>query len=291
MENIKYWVWLSKIPGLGPINQFKLLKQYILPENIWNLDKTQIMKCGITEKLSNEILKKEHKENLDKYLEYMCNNNIELLHIYDKEYPSKLKNIYDPPLILYLKGNKKILNDTNIAVIGCRLCSEYGKKVARKFGQDLSQNNINVVSGLAKGIDTYAHIGALEKTGKTIAVVGCGLDTVYPPENKKIFNEIVNSQGVILSEYIIGQKPVPNNFPARNRIISGISDGIVVVEAKEKSGTLITVDFALEQGKQVYAIPGNINSINSNGTNELIKQGAKIITKVEEILEDFVKKH
>ncbi len=287
MEDIKYWVWLSKIPGLGPINQFKLLKQYLLPENIWNLDKMQILQCGINEKLANEILNGVHRKNLEKYLEYMYKNKIELINIYDKNYPAKLKEIYDPPLILYLKGNKEILNENNIAVIGCRQCSEYGKRSAQRIAEELSKNTINVVSGLARGIDTYAHIGALKEKGKTIAVVGCGLDTVYPPENIKLFNEIVNAQGVIISEYVIGQKPVPNNFPARNRIISGISNGIVVVEAKEKSGTLITVDFALEQGKQVYAIPGNINSINSNGTNELIKQGAKIVTKIEDILEDL----
>ena len=151
----------------------------------------------------------------------------------------------------------------------------------------MSLNNINVISGLARGIDSCAHKGTLKANGKTIAVVGCGLDRVYPTENETLFNEIIKNNGAIISEYIIGTKPLAKNFPRRNRIISGLSDGVIVVEARKKSGTLITVDFALEQVKNVYAIPGNIDNPNAYGTNDLIKQGAKVVTNLKDILEDL----
>ena len=167
--------------------------------------------------------------------------------------------------------------------MGCRDCSIYGKNVARKLSYDLAKENITIISGLAKGIDAYAHLGALDAGGGTIAVIGNGLDYIYPYENKKIYERIIKNNGLIITEYVIGTKPEKINFPARNRIVSGLSDGVVVVEAKEKSGALITADFALEQGKNVYAVPGNINSFNSYGTNELIKQGAYAITDFTDI--------
>ena len=224
---------------------------------------------------------------MDNYIKYMEKNNIDLITIYDEIYPSKLKGIYDPPPILYIKGNKEILNEKALSIVGCRDCTKYGEIIARKLAYNLSLHNINIVSGLAKGIDSFSHIGALKAKGKTIAVVGCGLDIVYPKENIKLFNEIIKSKGAIVSEHVIGTKPISYNFPKRNRIISGLSDGVIVVEAKQKSGTLITTDFALEQGKEIYAVPGNITSPNSYGTNELIKQGAKVVTTIEDILEDF----
>ena len=217
----------------------------------------------------------------------MNENNIEIINIHDKSYPDKLKVIYDPPIVLYIKGNKNILNEKAMAIVGCRLCTKYGENIANKLAYNLSLNNINVISGLARGIDSCAHKGTLKTNGKTIAVVGCGLDRVYPTENKTLFNEIINNNGAIISEYIIGTKPLAKNFPRRNRIISGLSDGVIVVEAREKSGTLITVDFALEQGKNIYAVPGNIDNPNSYGTNDLIKQGAKIITNFQDIYEDL----
>lgn len=210
-------------------------------------------------------------------------------------YPQNLKEIYDPPVSLYIKGNKDILNNNSIAIIGCRDASEYGIKAAKYFSYNLSKEGINIVSGLAKGVDSYAHIGNIcaqdelnleskdKEIGKTIAVIGSGLDIIYPKENKFLYDEIINIGGAIISEYSIGTKPNKMNFPARNRIVSGISGGVLVIEAKEKSGTLITVDFALEQGRDVYVVPGNINSINSVGTNDLIKQGAKLVTNYKEI--------
>ena len=185
----------------------------------------------------------------------MQKNNIDVVNIQDKEYPQMLKEIYSPPISLYIKGDKNILNNNSIAIIGCREASEYGKKASKYFSYNLAKKGINIVSGLAKGIDSYSHIGAICANGKTIAVIGNGLDTIYPKENKNLEENIIKSGGAILSEYPLGTKPEKMNFPARNRIISGLSKAVVVIEAKEKSGTLITVDFALEQGRDVYVVP------------------------------------
>ena len=216
-------------------------------------------------------------------IELLKKNKIDIISINDREYPQILKEIYDPPISLYIKGNKDILNNPSIAIIGCREASDYGKKTARYFSYNLANKNINIISGLAKGVDSYAHIGTLSTVGRTIAVVGNGLDSVYPVENKELLYRILKKGGAIISEYPLGTRPEKMNFPARNRIISGMSKGVIVIEAKKKSGTLITVDFALEQGRDVYVIPGNINSVNSAGTNELIKQGAKLVTTYDEI--------
>lgn len=287
MKDIEYWIWLSRIEGLNPKLLNDLLEKYDNPKTLWNKTKEELTIEGIKESYANEITNSIYRRNLDKYLKYMNENNIEIINIYDKNYPDKLKVIYDPPIVLYIKGNKNILNEKAMAIVGCRMCTKYGENIANKLAYNLSLNNINVISGLARGIDSCAHKGTLKTNGKTIAVVGCGLDRVYPTENKTLFNEIINNNGAIISEYIIGTKPLAKNFPRRNRIISGLSDGVIVVEAREKSGTLITVDFALEQGKNIYAVPGNIDNPNSYGTNDLIKQGAKIITNFQDIYEDL----
>ena len=182
-------------------------------------------------------------------------NEIKVIKIGERSYPKKLQYIYAPPKILYVLGNDKILNHEAIAMIGCRDCSEYGKKVAYQFAQAFAKKDVIVISGLARGIDTYAHKGVVSAKGKTIAILGCGLDVIYPPENIELYKQILQNDGAIISEYPLGEKPLKQHFPARNRIISGLSDGVLVVEAKERSGTLITVEHALEQGKDVYAVP------------------------------------
>ena len=286
-----YWIWLSRIEGLSNKNILKLLKKYKSPQNIWNLSRCELEKDEVDLKVIDKLLDLKYRYGLNKYLIYMENNNIDVITCEDEDYPIKLKNIIDYPFLLYIKGNKKILNDFSLGIIGCRNYSIYGEKVAKYFSEELSKKNINIVSGLARGIDTFAHIGCMKSKAKTIAVVGNGLDKIYPPENKKIAEKIIETGGVIISEYIIGTKPLKYNFPARNRIISGISDGILVVEAREKSGTLITVDFALDQGKNIFVIPGNIDSNNSVGTNKLIGQGAKITTEIDDILNEYNLKH
>ena len=283
LENKRYWIWLSLIKNLGSKRKLKLLELYKTPEEIYKLTKEELMNInGIGEAIANDIMISKNEEILNYHIKYMKENNIKIININEREYPQALKEIYDPPISLYVKGNIEKLNNKNIGIVGCRECTTYGKKSAEYFSYNLSKQNINIVSGLAKGIDSYAHLGSLN-TGNTIAVLGNGLDIIYPKENLELANEIIKRGGTIISEYPCGTKPDKMKFPARNRIISGISSGIIVIEAKEKSGTLITVDFALEQGRDVFVVPGNINSINSVGTNDLIKQGARLVTTYEDI--------
>ncbi len=211
---------------------------------------------------------------------------IEEISIKNNEYPNQLKNIYDPPAKLYVLGNRSILNQKNFAIVGSRKATEYGKKVAMQISKELSENSLNIVSGLAIGIDSYAHLGCLQvkDAGKTIAVLGSGLDVIYPKENRKLAEQIINSGGCIISEYPIGSKIEKNNFPQRNRIISGLSEGILVVEASKKSGALITAEFGIEQGKEVFAVPGDINREQSEGCNLLIKDGANVVTSSQDII-------
>lgn len=315
LENKKYWIWFSLIKGLGCVRKNNLLKIYGTPEEIYKLSKRELLKVdGIGEETVTNIIEAKNEKILNYHIKYMEENNIDIIHICEKSYPQALKQIYDAPVSLYIRGNKEILNGKNIGIVGCRECTDYGKKAAKYFAYNLSkEKSVNIVSGLAKGVDSYAHWGSVganiecESTkncgkkqescgkinnncgklkndcGKTIAILGNGLDMIYPKENIELANEIIRNGGAIISEYPCGTKPDKMNFPARNRIISGLSKGIIVIEAKEKSGTLITVDFALEQGRDVFVVPGNINSINSVGTNDLIKQGAKMVTSYEDI--------
>ena len=250
----KYWIWFSRINKIGAKAQNKLLEKYHNPEEIWSLTKKELQ--GILDDKQIEIiLNQKNRINLEKYAEYMQKHEIKMITIFDEKYPQNLRNIYDPPVVLYIRGNENIINEFSIAIIGSRVCSNYGKQVAKQFAYNLSKYNINIVSGLAKGIDTYAHVGTIQAKKTTIAVIGSGLDIIYPEENKQLYEEIIKNNGAIISEYIVGTKPEKLNFPKRNRIISGLSKGILVVEANKKSGTFITVDFALEQGKNIYAVP------------------------------------
>ena len=270
LEKNKYWVWLSLIKGLGIRRKIKLIERYKSPEIIYNLSKKELLNNKeIGKEIANNILDQHIRIKLDEEIKELKKNNIDVISIYDKEYPQSLKEIYDYPVSLYIKGNKSILNNSNIAIIGCRNATEYGIKSAKYFSYNLTKEGFNIVSGMARGIDSYAHLGSIcgkidkkveseEKSkdiGNTIAVVGNGLDIIYPKENIELAKYILNTGGAIISEYSLGTKPNKMNFPARNRIISGISSKIIVIEAKRKSGTLITVDFALEQGKEIFAVP------------------------------------
>lgn len=214
---------------------------------------------------------------------------IEELSIESEEYPEQLKQIYDSPLKIYVLGNKEILKQKGIAIVGARKATEYGKKVALQISKELSQSGINIISGLALGIDSYAHLGTLQgkSVGKTIAVLGSGLDKIYPKQNIELARQIIKSGGCIVSEYPVGTSASKLNFPQRNRIISGLAKGVLVVEASDNSGSLITADFAIEQGREVFAVPGDINKETSKGTNELIKQGAKIVTSYIDIIHEI----
>ena len=259
MEKTKYWIWFSKIKNLGSIKKQELLKRYKI-EEIWNLKQEELMSIdGIGEKTAKEILNPKYKIGIENMIKQMKKEKIKLINIDDANYPEKLKQIYDKPISLYVKGNVEILSSFSLAVIGCRQNSKYGEEVAKAVTKGIVKNNIVTISGLAKGIDSICHKSTLKNTGKTIAVIGSSLDIIYPSENENLVDEIINNRGCIISEYPFGTKPEKMNFPARNRIISGLSNGIIVIEAKKKSGTMTTVDFALEQGKNVFTIPRKYN--------------------------------
>lgn len=272
-----YDVWFSYIDLSNNI-KLKLLEKYSLKE-IFDIS----FECD--KKMENKILNYK-RLNLDKYFNYLEKYNIQVISFKDKRYPDLLKNIENKPSYLYIRGNLENLYSDNVAIVGSRNATEYGKKVARKISKELADKNINIVSGLALGIDKYAHLGALDSIiGKTIAVLGTGVsdDEIYPFQNKKIFERILENDGTIISELRLGTKPEKFNFPLRNRIISGISKKVIVVEATENSGSLITANYALEQGKDIYAVPGNITSKNSIGTNKLIEDGAYIFKSIQDI--------
>lgn len=218
----------------------------------------------------------------------MKNYDVKILDYNDEKYSENLKNMSTPPTKLYYMGNVDLLNKKRkIAIIGCREYSEYGKIVSEKFAYELAKLGFVIISGAARGIDSFSHKATLKTNVGTIAVLGNGLNYIYPPENKELEEKILENNGLIISEYDTGTRPSKYTFPARNRIISALSDGVLVIEARKNSGSQITVDFALDQGKNVYAVPGDITRINTEGTNELIKQGAKIVTCIDDILEDY----
>ncbi len=244
---------------------------------------SQILSSEIVSRLVNfsrdEFLKTE-RELLKKF-------QVIVLTLADDDYPKLLKEIPDAPVVLYARGDIDVLNSPCIAVVGPRLASLYGLSVAEKFSSQLAESGITIVSGLAKGVDTSAHRGALKAKGKTIAVLGCGLAEMYPAENEKLSREIVRN-GAVVSEFPMTMPPIKYNFPQRNRIISGLSLGVIIAEASHKSGALITSRFALEQGREVFAVPGKVDNPNAAGVNNLIKQGAKLIMSVEDVLEELI---
>ena len=275
---------------MGAKQKINLLHCFKTIENLYRAKENELLNVpGIGKKHAEIILNTQKRHDVDKHVQFMIKHNVEIISIEDKEYPEMLKEIYDSPLSIYVMGNKKILNNNSIAIIGCRNCTQYGKYVAEELAYNIAKQEFNIVSGLAKGIDGIAHKGAVQAGGKTIAVMGNGLDTIYPSENLFLAMQILKTGGTIISEYPLGERPRKQNFPERNRIVSGISKGVIVVEAKEKSGTLITVDFALEQGRDIFVVPGNINQETSIGTNELIKQGAKLITSYKDVVDEYRK--
>ncbi len=224
--------------------------------------------------------------SLDKEIELIKKYNVDIVTVDEARYPENLKHIYNPPPVLYVKGNLIPEDYYNIAIVGSRRASLYGRETAEKLARQLSASGFTVTSGMARGIDTSAHTGVLKVAGRTIAVLGCGINIVYPPENKNLMDKIADS-GAVISEFPINTTPQRYNFPIRNRIISGLSLGVVIVEAAQKSGALITASFALEQGREVFSVPGKIGVPTSRGTLGLIKEGAKLVEDVDDILEEI----
>lgn len=285
MKNL-FWAAINTVPGIGSKKLRQLYRYFHEGEAVWTatVDELVNSKC-LNSKALSELIEFRQKISIDKLKEQLAYYKINICIESDEEYPKALKEIFDPPFILYYQG---ILpqNEFCLGIVGSRTPTVYGKQIARNLSRDLAKYNFIIVSGAAKGIDTNAHLGALQ-CGKTIAVLGCGLDIAYPPENKQLL-ETIAQNGAVISEYPLGTLPKPGNFPARNRIITGLSKGILVVEAAKKSGSLITAEFALSEGRDVFAIPGNIYSAKSEGCHSLIKQGAKLVTDVKDIVEEYI---
>lgn len=271
---INYWYELSKITYMKPILKYLLIKAFNDPAKIFNASDYELRsRVDINSTNIKYIRSVDYSTNID---EYLLLNDIEMVNIHNELYPKLLKEIYDPPVNLFIKGNNKNLNSKCISVVGSRMYSDYGKKITKIISNEL--NEYTIVSGMAKGIDGFAHLNAK----KTIAIFGNGLNICYPIENKYI-REHIMSNGCIVSEYIPNEKPNKIYFPCRNRIISGLSIATIVIEASNKSGSLITGNFALEQGREVFALPHNINS-GYNGTNRLISDGANIVIEIKDLV-------
>jgi len=287
MEEKEALIVLNSIEGLGFLKLKNLKENFGSFAKAISEDEEKLSKVeGITKNLAVKIKKALREFDLKRELSLIKENRITLLSLEDKDYPKNLKEIYDPPYLLYVKGELKEQDENALAIVGSRIASYYGLSLAEKFSFLLALRGITIISGLARGIDTQAHKGALKAKGRTIAVLGSGLVNIYPEENKKLAEEIENS-GALISEFPLEYPPLRQNFPRRNRVISGLSKGVIVVEAGERSGALITADFALEQGREVFAIPGKIDSPTSQGTHNLIKQGAKLVSSIEDILEEL----
>ena len=279
-----YYYWLHNVEGIGRVTLQKILK-HTTPEELYKNNEKRNFQF-LSDRQKENMLKSKTEGNVQKEWENLQKKGISLVGLDEKDYPEKLSKIPDPPPLLYYKGKVDILNKPSVAVIGARACSNYGSLVAKELGRQLAFMGIVVVSGMARGIDSICQNACLEAGGESIGVLGSGVEVCYPPENKFLY-ERLQEQGALVSENLPFTKPSPGLFPLRNRIISGLADIIVVVEAREKSGSLITVDMALEQGKEVYAIPGRITDSVSQGCNRLIKQGAGIIFSIEDFLEEI----
>lgn len=281
------WIKLNMLPNIGALRGSILLEELHEPNKIFSASFNTLKNIeGINPKLAKEIVATRDSVDIDREIELIEKENIDIITMQDPTYPEHLRHIYAPPLVLYVKGRLFPEDYYGVAIVGTRRASFYGRENAEKFGFQLAERGFTVVSGLARGIDTYAHRGALKAGGRTIAVLGCGVNIVYPSENDKLLEEI-SKQGAVISEFPMNTQPISQNFPVRNRIISGLSLGVVVVEAAKKSGALITASFALEQGKEVFSVPGRVDVATSRGTLGLIKEGAKLVEGVDDILEEL----
>jgi DNA processing protein len=280
----RFWVGFNLVKGIGAVRLQGLRDYFGDLAMAWQAPADALHAAGLSAKLSERVIQVRSGVDLDSYLEKIYNLGIEILTWDDIIYPPRLKEIDQPPPVLYLRGTLKSEDTWAVAVVGTRRVSAYGRQVAEEIGSFLAANGVTVVSGLARGIDAIAHQAALKSGGRTIAVLGCGIDRIYPPEHTQLASMIM-ANGAILTDYPMGTPPDASNFPPRNRIISGLSMATVVVEAGEKSGALITAQFAIDQGREVFAVPGNILALQSKGTNTLISQGAHPLLSVRDLLD------
>lgn len=284
---LKYYLGFSYFLGIGPVRFKQLINHFGNPKNAYEADSKELIKI-LGEKLTQKFINFRQEFKADSIYQQLFKKNIQVLTLEDPDYPYRLSQISDPPICLYVIGNKKILNEKNIfAIVGTRKPTSYGLQVTEKFAEALTEYGFVIVSGMALGIDSAAHWGVVKVGGKTIAVLGCGVDIIYPPANQQLYQKIIETNGAIISEFPPSHTVLKGLFIARNRIIAGLSQGVLVVEGAKDSGALITARYAAEQGRDVFAPPSPITSPLSEAPNLLLKQGAKIVTSVEDILEEY----
>lgn len=282
-----YWLALRRVRGVGARVARMLLEKFGEARHVFEVGEDDLVAAGVYRPTARNIVQFAQFEPLEKELCELARLGVSLVRWTDAHYPAGLREIPDPPPFLYLRGTMPASETDCVAIVGARAASDAGRHMARRLASELAAKGITVVSGLARGIDAEAHQGALDGNGRTIAVLGCGIDIIYPPEHRKLAESLVAGDGALLSELPLGSAPVPENFPVRNRLIAGLSLGVVVVEAAEKSGSLITARLALEQNRQVFAVPGSPLTGKSRGSNRLLKEGARLVECVEDVIEEL----
>lgn len=285
--DVKYWVGLNTVSGIGPVRFKRLLEHFQDAGSAWQASQSELQAAGLDSRSIEALLATRRSLSLDSEVARLAQEGATVLTWEDEGYPSRLRQIHSSPPLLYVRGEIRPQDEWAVAVVGTRAATRYGRQMVEEIAGDLARSGITVVSGLARGIDSLAHRAALRAGGRTIAVLGSGIDIIYPHEHRDLAGKIIE-RGALITEYPLGTKPEAGNFPPRNRIISGLSLGTLVVEAGKRSGALITADYALEQGREVFALPGSVNSRKSEGTNRLIQEGAaKLVMSVEDILEEL----
>lgn len=285
-QGIRYWIGFNQVPGIGTARLRALLDYFGDLEIAWHASSHDLQQAGLDRRSLANLLRAREELDLGAEVERVERGDIQVITWEDASYPPNLRQAYNAPPLLYVRGSLEARDEWAVAVVGTRRASVYGKEAARMISSGLAQAGVTVVSGMARGIDTVAHRSCLDAGGRTIAVLGCGVDVVYPAQNARLADEIVE-RGALVSEYALGTRPDARNFPPRNRIISGLTLGTVVVEGDLGSGALITAGFAAEQGREVFGVPGNIFARASRGTNRLIQEGAKMVCEVRDVLEEL----
>ncbi|HET9016668.1 MAG TPA: DNA-processing protein DprA [Thermomicrobiaceae bacterium] len=281
-----YWLGFHLVPGIGATRAARLVEHFGTLEAAWHADGVALRAAGLNDRAIDSLAAARQRIALDRELARLDQHGVTIVTLADDEYPRLLREISSPPLVLYVRGDLGSVDRPAVAVVGTRRSSSYGREMARRLSTDLAAAGVTVVSGLARGIDGAAHQAALDAGGRTVAVFGCGLDTIYPPEHRRLAEAVV-ACGAIVSEFPLGTPPDATNFPVRNRLISGLSLGVIVVEAPRRSGALITANFAADQGRTVYAVPGAVVSPGSEGPLQLLRDGATLVTNGEDVLADL----
>jgi DNA processing protein len=284
MDTKAYWVGFNLVRGVGAVRLKNILDHFGNLEIAWNAPAEGLISAGIPARVVENFLMIRKQVDLNVIMDRIETQGVKVLTWEDDSYPRRLKEISQPPPVIFVRGSINVEDDWAVSVVGTRRVTPYGRQVAMEIARFLAQNGVTLVSGLARGVDAIAHQAAMQEGGRTIAVLGSGVDVIYPPEHRKLADEIMK-QGAVISDYPLGTQPESSNFPPRNRIIAGLSLATIVVEAGETSGALITAEFAAEQGREVFAVPGSILTPQSEGTNKLIEEGARPLLRMNEILE------